>query len=190
MRSTPRERLLELLRERSFKTGSFTLASGKTSDFFIDCKRTVLAPDGHALAGHVVLEALAEVPGTRQGLDAVAAVPLGGCPIAGSAALHAFQRGEPLELLYVRLERKDHGTGQRIEGGQRLPEKARVALIEDVVTTGGSSLRAVHALREEGYEVLCVVVLVDRLEGGREHLESAGVPFHAVFDRHDFIPES
>lgn len=188
MRRTPRERLLDLLRELSFKRGTFTLASGKTSDFFIDCKRTVLSPEGHALAGAVVLEAVDALPAARGGLDALAAVPLGGCPLAGSAALLAFQRGEPLELLYVRLERKDHGTGQRIEGGKALEPGARVVLVEDVITTGGSSLRAVEALREAGHEVVGLVCLVDRLEGGRARIEAAGVPFTSVFTRTDFIP--
>jgi orotate phosphoribosyltransferase len=186
---SPRARLLAALRERSFKTGSFKLASGKTSDFFIDCKRTVLTPEGHALSGHVVLEELEGIQAVADGgLAAVAAVPLGGCPLAGATALLAFQRGDPLELLYVRLERKDHGTGQRIEGGKHLEPGARVVLVEDVVTTGGSSLRAVDGLKEAGFKVLGVVALVDRLEGARESFASKGVPLHAIFDRTDFLP--
>jgi orotate phosphoribosyltransferase len=189
MRS-PRERLLASLRERSFARGTFKLASGKTSDFFIDCKRTVLTAEGHALAGHAVLDALATVAASCDGgIEAVAAVPLGGCPLAGAAALLAFQRGDPLELLYVRIDRKDHGTEQRIEGGKTLSPGARVVLVEDVVTSGGSSLRAVAALRDAGFVVPAVVALVDRLEGGRQQLEANGLSLHALFDRRDFIPD-
>ena len=185
----PKERLLEMLRERSFRKGEVILASGKKSDFFIDCKKTVLHSAGQLLAGEVVLDQLESMPMT-QGIEALAAVPLGGCPLAGAASLLSAQRGMPLHVLYVRPERKDHGTGQRIEGAQNVSPKAKVILVEDVVTTGGSSLRAVEALRTEGFDVVSIVALVDRLEGGRENLEGAGLPFESVYTRHDFIPGS
>jgi orotate phosphoribosyltransferase len=184
---TTKQRLLELLRERSFRAGEFTLASGKKSDFFIDCKRTVLTPEGLSLAGAAILEAIEAAPETSQGVGAIAAVPLGGCPLADSAALQAFQRGCPTGVLYVRPERKDHGTAQKIEGSQCVAPGARVVLVEDVVTTGGSSLRAVEALSDAGYELLFLVALVDRLEGGAEHLAEAGVELRPLFTRHDFI---
>lgn len=182
-----KQRLLQLLRERSFKSGEFTLASGKKSDFFIDCKRTVLTPEGLALSGAAMLDAIEAAPETDAGLGAIAAVPLGGCPLVDSAALQAFQRGTPTGVLYVRSERKDHGTAQKIEGAQCVEPGASVVLVEDVVTTGGSSLRAIESLREAGYEILFLLALVDRLEGGREHLEAAGVELRPLFTRHDFI---
>ncbi len=184
---TPKGRLLEMLKERSFRYGEFTLASGKKSDFFIDCKRTVLTPDGHTLAGHVVLEAIERLAEERQ-VAGLAAVPLGGCPLAGAASLLAYQRGEPLQILYVRIERKDHGTGHRIEGRQDLEPGASVVLVEDVITTGGSSIRAIDALREAGLTVESVVVLVDRNEGGRENLTEHGVEVRSIYSRDDFIP--
>lgn len=183
----PRERLLAMLRERSFRHGEFTLASGRKSDFFIDCKRTVLTADGHVVAGLVVLEQV-EAIASERGVNGLAAVPLGGCPLAGAASLLAFQRGVPFQILYVRPERKDHGTGRQVEGVKDLPAGARVVLVEDVVTSGGSSLRAVAALREAGLEVVCVLVLVDRKEGGRELLAEHGLELRAVFTRDDFIP--
>lgn len=186
----PKYRLLDMLRARSFKRGEVTLASGKKSNFFIDCKRTILVPEGLALVGHVVLDAIGDALEERVGegvLDAVAAVPLGGCPIADSAALLAYQRGESMGVLYVRKERKDHGTRCEVEGSQSVPHGAKVVLVEDVVTSGGSSLRAVEALKRAGYELLFVVTLVDRLEGGRERLAGAGVDCRAVFTRRDFI---
>jgi orotate phosphoribosyltransferase len=187
---SPRARLLELLRRRSFRSGEFVLASGKRSDFFIDCKRTVMTSEGHLLAGQVVLEALRAGQPDEEGatVDALAAVPLGACPLVSAAALLAAQEGIALDLLYIRPDRKDHGTGQRIEGAQNLEGRRRVVLVEDVVTTGGSSRAAVDALRAAGLEVLYVLALVDRLEGGRESLAEAGVELRTIFSRLDFIP--
>ena len=186
---TPRQRLLELLRVRSFKKGDFLLASGKRSDFFIDCKRTILCGEGHVLAGEALLRLIEDSTEAKKGLEAIAAVPLGGVPLADSVVHGAFSRGLSLDLLYVRPEAKDHGTGQRIEGAKNLKSGARVILLEDVVTTGGSSLRAVTALREAGFTLLSLIALVDRLEGGRETLEAEGVPFCSLFSRRDFIPD-
>jgi orotate phosphoribosyltransferase len=190
--SDQRARLLELLKRRSFRRGEFVLASGKRSDFFIDCKRTFMTGEGHLLGGQVVLAALDELapPGDDPAVAALAAVPLGACPLVSAAALLAAQQGRTLDVLFVRPERKDHGTGQRIEGAQNLEERRRVVLVEDVVTTGGSSRAAIEALRGAGLEVLHVLALVDRLEGGREALAAAGVGLRAVFTRRDFIPEA
>jgi orotate phosphoribosyltransferase len=190
--SDPRARLLELLRRRSFRRGDFVLASGKRSDFFIDCKRTFMTGEGHLLGGQVVLEALETVhphSGGAASVDALAAVPLGACPLVSAASLLAAQQGRALDVLFVRPERKDHGTGQRIEGAQNLEGRRRVVLVEDVVTTGGSSCSAIEALHGAGLQVLGVLALVDRLEGGRERLAAAGVELHAVFTRRDFIPD-
>lgn len=184
---SPKERLLEMLKERSFRYGEFTLASGKKSDFFIDCKRTILTPDGHTIAGHVVLDEVERLAVERQ-VDGLAAVPLGGCPLVGAASLLAYQRGNPLQILYVRTERKDHGTGRRVEGRRDLEQDASIVLVEDVITTGGSSIRAVEALREAGLTVSSVVVLVDRDEGGRENLTEQGVDVRSIYRRSDFIP--
>lgn len=186
--STPQERLLAVLRERSFRRGEVTLASGKKSDFFIDCKRTVMTAKGHALAGEVIFDAILEAK--VEDLAALAAVPLGGCPLVGAASMVALQRGQNLDLLYIRPEAKDHGTGQRIEGAQNLDGRKTAILVEDVVTTGGSSLRAVEALKTAGLNVPFVLTLVDRLEGGRENFEAAGVNLRAIFTRNDFISPS
>ncbi len=177
-----RERLLELLRERSYARKRVVLASGKESDFFIDCKQTVLLAEGHALAGEVMLNAL----GTFPRVGAVAGVELGGCPLASAVALLSFQRGAPLDAVYVRKDAKDHGSRRELEGNTHLPAGTRVALLEDVVTTGGSTLKAVAKLRAAGYEVAGVVALVDRKEGGGEAI-AAEVPFVALYGREDFV---
>ena len=143
----------------------------------------MLTGAGMKLAGEVLLD---EITATERPA-AVAAVPLGGCPLVDAIAVTAAGRDLPLEVLYVRPERKDHGTTQKIEGAQNLEPGASVVLVEDVVTTGSSSLRAVEGLREAGFDLLYALILVDRLEGGREQLEAAGVTMRSVFTRSDFV---
>lgn len=183
--SDKKKRLVEMLTELSFQKKKVTLASGKESDFFVDCKQTILTAEGHALLGELMYEALAELGH----VGAVGGVELGGCPLASAVSLISFQKGNPLPALYVRKERKDHGTGKRIEGDKALRPGLRVALLEDVVTTGGSSLKALKILREAGCEVAGIVAIVDRLEGGAKAIEAAGVKLVRLCTRHDFIPE-
>jgi orotate phosphoribosyltransferase len=175
-----KERLLELLRERSFARKRVVLASGKESDFFIDCKQTVLTAEGHALVGALMFEALFRC-------DAVAGVELGGCPLASAVALVSFQRGRPLDAVYVRKEAKDHGSQRLLEGNTRLPAGAAITILEDVITTGGSTLKAAAKLKGAGYAVAGVVALVDRLEGGRDAIEREGIALTALYTRTDFM---
>lgn len=180
-----RARLVELLRELSFERRRVTLASGKESDFFIDCKQTALTAEGHALIGALMFEALSQLPIC----DAVAGVELGGCPLASAVSLVSFQRTRPLAALYVRKQAKDHGTKKLVEGDKSLAPGARIVLLEDVVTTGGSTLRAAETIAAVGAKVVGVVALVDRLEGGREAIEAAGLPIVCLATRRDFIPD-
>lgn len=181
--SGARERLLELLTQRSFARRRVVLASGKESDFFIDCKQAVLTAEGHALVGEVMLDALAAFGPCA----AVAGVELGGCPLASAVSLVSFQRGAPLDAVYVRKEAKEHGSRRDLEGNTTLRAGAKVAILEDVVTTGGSTSKAAAKLRDAGYAIAGVVALVDRLEGGREAIEAAGMPLVALYTRRDFI---
>jgi len=178
-----RARLLDLLRERAFERKRVVLASGKESDFFIDCKQAVLTAEGHVLVGETMLASLQQLAP----VEAVAGVELGGCPLASAVALTSFGRGKPLDAIYVRKDAKEHGSRRVLEGNTRIPQGARVALLEDVVTTGGSTLKAAAKLRDAGYVVAGVVALVDRLEGGREAIEAAGLALHALFTRADFM---
>ena len=181
-----RERLRDLLRERSYAKKRVVLASGRESDFFIDCKQTVLLAEGHALVGELLFEALRDFAR----LSAVAGVELGGCPLASAVALRSFQRGAPIDAIYVRKDAKDHGSKRDLEGNTHLPAGARVALVEDVITTGGSTLKAAEKLRAAGYEVVGVAALVDRLEGGRQNLEAAGLQVVALYTRDDITEEA
>ncbi|MCB9591812.1 MAG: orotate phosphoribosyltransferase [Sandaracinaceae bacterium] len=178
------ERLLELLRERSFAKKRVILASGKESDFFIDCKQTVLLAEGHALVGAALHDRLARLDPAPV---AVAGVALGGCPLASAVAVVSFQRGAPLDAIYVRKGAKDHGSARRIEGDTHLAKGSRVVVVEDVVTTGGSTLDAIGCLREAGYAVDAVVALVDRREGGADAIREAGLAFEALYGREDFL---
>jgi orotate phosphoribosyltransferase len=188
---TSRERLVELLRERSFERKRVILASGRESDFFIDCKQAVLTAEGHALVGELMFEALEALPRC----EAVAGVELGGCPLASAVSLVSFLRGRPLPALYVRKEVKDHGSRKLVEGDRALRSGLPVVILEDVITTGGSTLKAVDKLHTAGAEVVGVVALVDRLEGGSEAIRAAsltrrtGLPVVSICSRRDFLPD-
>ncbi len=186
MSKTERERLVELLRERSFERKRVVLASGRESDFFIDCKQTALTAEGHFLLGALMYEALEGLPRC----DAVAGVELGGCPLASAVSLTSFVRGRPLPALYVRKEAKDHGSKRLIEGDRALVPGMAVVMLEDVITTGGSTLKAVDKITAAGARVVGVVAIVDRLEGGAEAIRDAGLPVVAICTRRDFIPDA
>jgi orotate phosphoribosyltransferase len=180
-----RARLLELLRTLSFERRKVVLASGRESDFYIDCKRTALTAEGHVLVGRLLLERVRKVQPLVRG---VGGLTLGADPIASAVALTSFLEGAPIDAFIVRKEPKGHGTGQWIEGRKTIPDGSRVVVIEDVVTTGGSALKAIERCRAEKLEPVLCVALVDRLEGGREAIEATGVPLDALFTRKDFIP--
>jgi orotate phosphoribosyltransferase len=183
-RAETRERLFTLLRKVSVRTGkTFTLTSGRTSDFFVDCKPAVLSADGHQTAGRVLLHLLEE---TFPMVEAVAGVELGGCPLASavstlSAVRHLadWPHAYGLNALYIRKARKDHGTEGRIEG--MADPGAQVVLLEDVLTSGGSALSAVRVLQEFEFNVLGVLALVDREEGAADTFAAAGIKYRAVF---------
>jgi orotate phosphoribosyltransferase len=165
------DRLLRLLAERSARRGHFTLASGRQSTLYIDARLTTMSPDGLALIGPLARAALADAAWP---LDAVGGLTLGADPVTYAIAYASAVQGTPLRAFTVRKEAKAHGTGRQIEGPFR--EGDRVAVIEDVITTGGSALKATEAIRAAGGIVVGVLALVDREEGGREALEAAGLP--------------
>ena len=161
------------------------LASGKESNFFIDCKQTVLGAEGHALAGQLMAEALL----AWGDVQAVAGVELGGCPLASAVSMLSFQRGKPLDAVYVRKGAKDHGSQRVLEGNSHLAAGTRIALLEDVVTSGGSSICAAKKLTDGGYKLAGVLTLVDRCEGGGAAILEAGYRFEALFTRNDFVAD-
>ena len=168
---TDDERLIKLLADRSTKRGQFTLASGKQSQYYIDARLTTMSPEGLALIGHLALSKLLESNWT---IDAIGGLTLGADPISYAISFASAGASHPLRAFTVRKEAKDHGTGRTIEGPFKPGD--RVAVIEDVITTGGSALRAIQSVRAAGGSVAGVLALVDREEGGRQAIEAAGVP--------------
>jgi orotate phosphoribosyltransferase len=177
-----RARLLELLRRLSYREGEVTLASGKTSSFYIDCRQTALTAEGHFLIGWLFRRALDVL---APDAAAVGGPTLGADPLCSATSVMSFLAGRPLDAFYIRKEPKGHGTGQYIEGLGAIAAGARVAILEDVVTTGTSTLTAIGRARDAGLTVTHVLVLVDRQEGGREAVERE-VPLAALFTREDF----
>jgi len=178
-----RARLLELLTKLAYEKKKVVLASGRESDFYIDTKQATLSAEGHYLVGRLVL---AEVRALVPGVQAVGGLTMGADPIASAVSLTSFLAGEPVPAFYVRKDPKGHGTNQWVEGKKGVPPGARVCVLEDVVTTGASTLKAVERCGTEGFRVGGVVALVDREEGGREAIEAKGVPLRSLFRRSDF----
>ena len=169
-----RQLLLELLATRAYRHGNFTLASGRTSSHYVNCKPVSLSGLGLALLSAQMLELV------EPGAVAVAGLTLGADPLVSGVAQAAALAGQPLDALIVRKEAKGHGTGAWLEGP--LPEPgSRITVLEDVVTTGGSSLKAVKQLREAGYVVERVVTIVDRQEGGLAAMQEAGLELRSLF---------
>lgn len=178
----PRTRLRYLLAERSLKTGDFTLASGVRSAYYVDARRTTMTAEGQALVGEVCLDLLR---GTGWEFTHVGGLTLGADPIAYAVAHRSWAAGPPVDAFTVRKRSKEHGTGQRIEGG--LPPEARVVVLEDSMTSGRSALAAVDALIEHGATVAGVLALVDREEGGGDRVREAGHDFRTVYTARELL---
>ena len=151
------EKLAQLLAELSYRRGTFRLASGKTSDFYVDVKQTVFRAAGAALIGKLIYERLAEA-----NIELVGGMAVGAIPLVDAVLNEAARRGRTLDGFFVRKEVKDHGTAARLDG--RFDPAKRIALVEDVVTTGESTVRAIDAVEAAGGSVIDVVVVVDRQE--------------------------
>jgi orotate phosphoribosyltransferase len=169
-----RQLLLERLAERAYRHGNFTLASGRSSNHYVNCKPVSLSGEGLALLGE---QLLAEVEADAV---AVAGLTLGADPLVSAVALQAALTGRLLDALIVRKEAKGHGTGAWLEGPLP-PAGSTITVLEDVVTTGGSSLKAVTQLRQAGYTVNRVVAIVDRQEGGLEAMTTADLELRSLF---------
>ena len=172
---TEHSTLIALLAERSAKRGQFTLASGKQSTFYIDARLTTMSPEGLSIIGPLALSVLLQ---TGWSIDAVGGLTLGADPISYAISYASAHSDHPLKAFTVRKETKTHGTGKLIEGPFRQGD--RVAVIEDVITTGASALQAIDAIRAAKGAVAGVLALVDREEGGRQTIEKAGVPVVAL----------
>jgi orotate phosphoribosyltransferase len=179
--SDQRRELLDLILEVSFRREKVTLSSGKESDFYLDLRQTLMRPRGIKLAGELVFERLrAGTPVDSVGGMAVGAVPLVAAVLAAAAAHDA---GTPLVGFFVRKEKKGHGLGRQIEGGFAAGQT--VALVEDTVTTGGSTLQVLDLVEQAGGKVARVLCLVDRGEGAAAAFAARGIALEALFGRRD-----
>ena len=176
------QNLKDLLSARSLKRGDFVLASGKHSSFYIDARLTTMSGEGLAVIGALGLERIAARAWTPR---AVGGLTLGADPVAYALAATARGRGLPLDAFTVRKQGKTHGTGKRIEGcfAPGMP----VVIVEDVITTGGSAHEAIMAVEREGGQVLGVLAVVDREEGGRAVLEQAGYAVEALMTASELL---
>lgn len=174
--------LTRLLAERSARRGQFTLSSGRTSTLYIDARLTTMSPDGLACIGPTALAAI-DAAGWRP--DAVGGLTLGADPVAYAIAYASALAGRAVRAFTVRKEAKQHGTGKLVEGPFRSGD--RVVVVEDVITTGGSALRAAEAIRAAGGEIVGVLAVVDREEGGREAIEAAGMPVVSLVRARDVV---
>jgi orotate phosphoribosyltransferase len=175
-----RSRLIELLRQQALRLGSFTLASGRSSHYYIDGRKVTLSAEGARLIALGMLDLLAAHPQ----VTAVGGLTLGADPIVGAILAMAPARGRPdLRGFLVRKQAKTHGTGNLVEGP--LEPGSTVAIVDDVSTTGGSSLLAIEAVESLGCKVALVTVVLDRLEGGAQAFESRGLRFHPLLDIRD-----
>jgi orotate phosphoribosyltransferase len=174
---TLKNRLLDLFRKKSYQFRNdppFTLASGRKSPHYVDCKPTMHDPEGKELIGNIIFDLI-----KNEGVDAVGGLTMGADPIAISASLISYQKKMPIKSFSVRKDLKDHGTKKRIEGDMHPGE--RVVIVDDVITTGGSVIDAIIAVQEYGLEIVKVIVLVDREEGGREKIENFVPRVESVF---------
>lgn len=177
---SPRDRLLAELRTHALVIGEVKLTSGATASYLVDAKRAILLPAGFAALSELVAEQAAAWSATAVGGMTMGADPIACAALAGGADVKAF---------FVRKETKTHGLARRIEG-PLLESSDRCMLVEDVVTTGGSTIRALEAIRDEGHEVCGVLAICDRLAGGAEAIgEAAGVPYMALTTIDDVYPD-
>jgi orotate phosphoribosyltransferase len=186
-----RAALKALLTTRAFERRRVTLASGRLSNFYLDCKQVTLDAVGHVLVGRLLFAALAEHE--RQSgatIVGVGGLTLGADPIASAVSLISALEGAPVPAFIVRKEPKGHGTGAYLEGARNLVPGGEVVVVEDVVTTGDSALKAVRRVRDAGFRVGLVLGLVDRLEGGREAIEAEQLRLVTLFSRRDFLSDA
>jgi orotate phosphoribosyltransferase len=181
------ERLKAIIAARSFRFGrAFRLVSGVESNVYFNMKPTMFDPEGSALVAKLVVERLAQAR-----VDALGGLEMGAVPIVAAATMQSFLAGRPMQGFFVRKKAKEHGARLRIEGlsADESLQGKRIAIIDDVCTTGGSALQAIDEVREAGGEVVLALAVVDREEGAEENFRRHGLAFDALFRAHEFIPE-
>ncbi|MEA2101338.1 MAG: orotate phosphoribosyltransferase [Thermodesulfobacteriota bacterium] len=173
-----RTALKELVKKDALRIGAFVLASGKRSDLYVDMRKVTLNPAGAVIIGSVIYEIIRDMD-----IDAIGGMSLGADPIATAASIIAYQRGKEINAFLVRKEKKSHGTQNWIEGP--ISPGQKVVVVEDVITTGGSTLMAIERIEESGLLVEMVIAVFDRSEGGKQVIESRGYRVNPILCRED-----
>ncbi len=178
-----KRQLIDMILERSFQFSeepTFQLVSGKKSQYYFNCKATTLHPEGMVLIGRIGFERIRTLAP-----HGVGGLTLGADPLAYAVSFQSALADAPIETFIVRKEAKKHGLMRKIEGNVKAGD--RVVVLDDVVTTGGSTLQAVEAAQAAGFEVVRILTLVDRQEGGRENIEKTGIPFESILTREEVM---
>ena len=178
-----KDRLAQIISERSFEYREdppFTLASGRKSNYYFNCKKTTLDPEGMNLIGIIIFDML-----ENSNVTATGGLTLGADPLANAVSVISYQRGKPIKSFIVRKDVKIHGTGNAVEGDVKQGEK--VAILDDVITTGGSTITAIERAREAGLIIDRVIALIDREEGGRENIEKYVDKVYSVYTRTEIM---
>ena len=187
MNTEYKRRLAKILVERSYKEGDFLLASGRRSDYYFDCRVTALHAEGSELIGNLFFEAVSEIIASGTPVKGVGGMTMGADPLVSATTVVSSQKGQPLNGLLVRKESKGHGTNQFVEGLANFETGDPVVVLEDVVTTGGSLLKACQRIEASGLKIVAVCCILDREEGGREKLKEAGYELKALFTRRELL---
>jgi orotate phosphoribosyltransferase len=178
-----KKRLTELILEKAFKYSEepvFRLVSGRMSNYYFNCKAVTLHPEGMYLTGNIVYEMIKDL-----GAKGIGGLTLGADPISDAVAYTSYLKGTPIESFVVRKSAKSHGTMQWIEGN--ITKGDKVVIVDDVITTGKSTIEAITRAGEAGLEIVKVIALIDRQEGGRENIESLGFKVEAVVTREEVM---
>lgn len=178
-----KEILLELILKKAFqynKEPIYELASGKMSNYYLDCKPVTFQPEGKYVIGNIIFELIKNL-----NVRGVGGLTLGADPIAHAVAHTSYIKGNPIEAFVVRKKQKTHGIIKWIEGNVKKGD--RVVIVDDVITTGESTIEAINRAKEEGLEIVKVIALVDRQEGGREAIESLGYKFDSIITRDELM---
>ncbi len=176
-----KQRLLEILKKLSYEEGEFILKSGKKSTYYIDARETALNPEGMYLIGKIMYKMVREIPG----IGAVGGVSVGADPLVCAVVLASYNQKDNLSGFFIRKEPKGHGRNLWVEGAKNLARGMDVIILEDVVTTGSSSLKAVDIAESEGYKVKGIIALLDRLDGGKGLVKSKNYMFESIFNLND-----
>lgn len=181
---TDKKRLQKLILEKSYLKKKVVLTSGRESDFYIDAKQTTLSAEGAYLCGRLIHEIIKNY---HEPISAIGGMTLGADPLVTAVSLVSYLDGAPIPAFIVRKEPKGHGTQSFVEGRANVATGSNVAIVEDVVTTGGTLLKVIERVEKEGLRVALVVTVVDRQEGGAQALAAKGYPLQAIFTKQSLL---